>query len=290
MHGFLSGTTETGGPAAPTNPRPIPAATRLGAVQLTVRDLERLREFYERALGLRATDRADGSLALSGEDGRTLVELHGDSAAPVRNIRHPGLFHQAILFPTRRDLALALARLAAVRWPLDGASDHLVSEALYLSDPEGNGIELYRDRPREQWPHREGELQMATLPLDLDDLLGELTSGDTLPELVPPGTAIGHVHLQVSELRAAAAFFQGALGFEVTVGDLPGALFLSAGGLPPPHRGEHVEQRRQPSPRRRSPRKRNSTASSCSPPQTRPLGRGRRARLTCSKPNAGSAT
>lgn len=230
MHGCLSGTTETGGPAAPTNPRPIPAATRLGAVQLTVRDLERLREFYERALGLRATDRADGSLALSGEDGRTLVELHGDSAAPVRNIRHPGLFHQAILFPTRRDLALALARLAAVRWPLDGTSDHLVSEALYLSDPEGNGIELYRDRPREQWPHREGELQVATLPLDLDDLLGELRSGDTLPELVPPGTTIGHVHLQVSELRAAAAFFQGPLGFEVTVGDLPGALFLSAGG------------------------------------------------------------
>ncbi len=229
MHGFLSEAVGAGASAA-ADPKPIPAATRIGAVQLTVRDLERSREFYERALGLRSAAGRDGSLALSGDDGRTLVELYGDSSAPVRNVRHPGLFHLAILFPTRRDLALALARLAGVRWPLAGASDHLVSEALYFSDPEGNGIELYRDRPREQWRQRDGQLQMATLPLDLDDLLGELTRGDALPELVPPDTAIGHVHLQVSELGAAEAFFHGVLGFDVMLRDLPGALFLSAGG------------------------------------------------------------
>ena len=103
-----------------------------------------------------------------------LVRLHGDTSAPALERHATGLFHLAILVPNRRALAEALLRLAHARWPLDGASDHLVSEALYLSDPDGNGIEIYRDRPRGQWPHRDGQLQMATLALDLDDLLAEL--------------------------------------------------------------------------------------------------------------------
>jgi catechol 2,3-dioxygenase len=158
------------------------------------------------------------------------VELRGDSSAPALNPRATGLFHLAILVPTRVDLALALARLAQARWPLDGASDHLVSEALYLSDPDGNGIEIYRDRAREEWPRTAEGLQMATLHLDLDDVLGELGHADGLQELAPAGTKIGHVHLQVSDLAEAERFYNGVLGFDVIVRGYPGALFVSAGG------------------------------------------------------------
>lgn len=204
--------------------------TTLGTVRLTVSDLDRSRTFYERAIGLRASERDDGTLALGVADGPALIELRGDSAAPRLNRRAPGLYHVAILVPTRVDLAFALARLAATRWPLDGASDHLVSEALYLSDPDGNGIEIYRDRPRSDWPRAQGTLQMATMPLDLDDLLGELRDATGLQEQAPTGTRIGHVHLQVADLAAAEAFYHRVLGFDVMVRGYPGALFVSAGG------------------------------------------------------------
>jgi catechol 2,3-dioxygenase len=145
--------------------------TTLGTVRLTVADLDRSRRFYEAAIGLRATEQDDGTLALGVAGHPALIELRGDSSAPRLNRRAPGLYHVAILMPTRLDLAFALARLAQARWPLDGAADHLVSEALYLSDPDGNGIEIYRDRPRDDWPRADGQLQMATMPLDLDDVL-----------------------------------------------------------------------------------------------------------------------
>src|SRR5215475_14565187 len=192
-----------------------PAAT-LGPVALTVSDLAASRQFYERAIGLQASDRDDGSVALAAQDGRPLVVLHGDSAAPRLDRRATGLFHLAILLPSRLDLAFALARLAEARWPLDGASDHLVSEALYLSDPDGNGIELYRDRPRAEWRRdANGDLAMATLPLDVQQLAGEL-AGDpdaAAPDAgMPTGTILGHVHLQVSDLAPAEAFYADALG------------------------------------------------------------------------------
>ena len=125
-------------------------------------------------LGLEAAPLDDGGVALYARDARQarsapLVEVHGDLSAPGLARRATGLFHLALLFPDRRELGFALARVAQSRYPLDGASDHLVSEALYLSDPDGNGIELYRDRPRDQWRYADGQLQMATLPLDLDD-------------------------------------------------------------------------------------------------------------------------
>jgi catechol 2,3-dioxygenase len=202
----------------------------IGAVRLTVADLARSRQFYERAVGLQATQRDDGSLALAVAGEAPVIELAADPAAPPLNRRATGLYHLAILLPTRHDLALALRRLAETRWPLDGASDHLVSEALYLSDPDGNGIEIYRDRPREDWPHEDGALQMATNPLDLESLLGELAGQDDRSESAPPGTRIGHVHLQVADLAEAEAFYSGALGFDVTVRGYPGALFVSAGG------------------------------------------------------------
>jgi catechol 2,3-dioxygenase len=224
-------------------------ALALGPIRLAVADRDGTAAFYERAIGLRRlADADDGAVRLGAAGGPALGELLPDAAAPPRARRSSGLFHLALLVPDRRALAEALRRVAVggrggVR--LDGASDHLVSEALYLSDPEGNGIELYRDRPRGQWRRAEsGELAMATLPLDLDDLLGELAGDGEDPADVrallaaapaedpgmPAGTTLGHVHLQVSDLDAAEAFYAGALGFDVTVRGYPDALFVAAGG------------------------------------------------------------
>jgi catechol 2,3-dioxygenase len=203
--------------------------TTIGPVRLTVSDLARSRDFYERAIGLTASERDDGAVELSA-GGSPLVELHGDPSARPLDRRAPGLFHLAILVPSRIDLAFALARIAESRAALDGASDHLVSEALYLSDPDGNGIEIYRDRPREEWPRRDGALEMATLPLDLDSVLGELNGATELQPEAPTGTRMGHVHLQVADVDEAERFYSGVLGFDVTVRGYPGALFVSAGG------------------------------------------------------------
>jgi catechol 2,3-dioxygenase len=204
--------------------------TDIGTVRLTVADLERARDFYERALGLRATERNGASLALGAGGDAPLIELTGDAAAPPPPRHATGLYHLAVLMPSRRDLAVALRRLADARVPLDGASDHLVSEALYLHDPDRNGIEIYRDRPREEWTHVDGRLEMATLPLDLEDLLTELPPASDKDATSPAGTRIGHVHLQVADLDAAEAFYSGVLGFDVTVEGYAGALFVSAGG------------------------------------------------------------
>jgi catechol 2,3-dioxygenase len=205
--------------------------TAIGTVRLTVSDVDRSRSFYERALGFQAAELDDGGLALGvrGED--PLIELWGDSSAARLNPRSTGLYHLAILLPSRAQLAVALSRLLDARWSLDGASDHLVSEALYLSDPDGNGIELYRDRPRDEWPRAGGQLEMGTLPLDLRRLLEE-RSGATgaASASSAAGTRIGHVHLQVADIGEAEAFYHGLLGFDVMVRGYPGALFVSAGG------------------------------------------------------------
>jgi catechol 2,3-dioxygenase len=141
-----------------------------------------------------------------------------------------GLYHVAIRYPDRRTLADAVRRVLAAGVRLTGASDHGVSEAIYLRDPDGHGIEIYRDRPREEWAHDGGELRMATLPLDLEDVLGELGPGEGDANGMPAGTTMGHVHLQVAEIPAAEAFYNGSLGLDVMVRLYPGALFLSAGG------------------------------------------------------------
>ena len=141
-----------------------------------------------------------------------------------------GLFHLAILVPDRAELARSLQRLARAGWRLTGASDHLVSEALYLRDPEGNGIEIYRDRPREEWRRDGDELAMATLPLDLESVLGELEQDEAPANGMPSGTTMGHVHLQVADIPPVEGFYNGALGLDVMVRSYPGALFLAAGG------------------------------------------------------------
>jgi catechol 2,3-dioxygenase len=209
----------------------LPSATHIGSVHLTVADLEAQRSFYERALGLRELERDGSTVRLGPDGGPVILELTGHPDAPRRPHGTTGLYHFAVLVPGRADLGQALRRVIESGWRFTGASDHLVSEALYLNDPEGNGIEIYRDRPREEWARSdEGVIQMATLPLDLDGVLGEIEAAEPVPALMPAGTHIGHVHLQVANLRDAETFYSGALGFEVMVRTYPGALFVSAGG------------------------------------------------------------
>jgi catechol 2,3-dioxygenase len=199
-----------------------------GPVALDVVDLDGVRRFYLDALGLQQRSAAEGVVRLGTEE-RDLVVLHqapGASPAP----RNAGLFHLALLYPGRAELAEALLRLARAGSRLDGASDHLVSEALYLHDPEGNGIELYRDRPRDQWRHEpSGQVEMATIALDLQDLLGAARS-DAPPAAIPGETIMGHVHLQVADLAATRAFYVDLLGFDVATDSYPDALFLATGG------------------------------------------------------------
>jgi catechol 2,3-dioxygenase len=207
----------------------IDPRTLIGAVRLAVADLDRTGDFYVRSVGLRALHESDGVVRLGSEDGPAIIELVADPDAPRRPPGTTGLFHLAILVPGRRDLAAALKRVGDSGWRFAGASDHLVSEALYLSDPEGNGIEIYRDRPRDEWSYDDGQVRMATVPLDLEGVLGELDGAQPAAPMAA-GTRIGHVHLNVADLESTEAFYSGALGFDVTVRDYPGALFMSAGG------------------------------------------------------------
>ena len=202
----------------------------MGAVRLNVADLDRTRRFYEEAIGLRAFNGAGDLVRLGTDRGRAIVELAARPDAPRRPAGSTGLFHLAILVPSRAELARTLRRVTDAGWRLTGASDHLVSEALYLDDPEGNGIELYHDRPRDEWRYEDGRLQMATLPLDLEGVIAELQAGDHEAPKMASGTKMGHVHLQVADIEAARAFYEGALGLDVTVDTYPGALFLSSGG------------------------------------------------------------
>jgi len=206
--------------------------TSLGHVHLVTGDLERLLRFYRDVLGFHEAGWVGRHTVFLSADGRypfayALTELAGAVRPPSRTA---GLYHAAVLFPARRDLARVLLRLRAHHVALDGAADHLVSEALYLRDPDGNGLELYADRPRPRWPRRDGQIVMATDSLDLDSLLAEVDGEDQAQTGLPPGTSIGHVHLRVSDLGRAEAFYHGVLGFEVTVRTYAGALFLSAGG------------------------------------------------------------
>lgn len=210
-------------------PQPLSAATTLGAVRLVAADAVGLAAFYQRALGLRMLGRDGDAIALGVDPDAPLVELVDRPEAPPAPRPSTGLFHLALLVPDRPALARTVRRLIDRGGGLTGASDHLVSEALYLRDPEGNGIEVYRDRPREQWAHGPDGVRMDTLALDVAGLLAEVASG-VESEGVPSGTRLGHVHLQVANLAAAEDFYAGLLGLRVTVRSYGGALFLSAGG------------------------------------------------------------
>jgi catechol 2,3-dioxygenase len=206
----------------------LPATLRLGAVHLTVTVLDRSVGFYQDSLGLRLHRREDAVAALgAGEE--DLVVLHEAPRAP-RAGRHAGLYHFALLYPAREELARAVQRLAATRTAISGASDHGVSEAIYLPDPDGNGIELYADRPREAWPSAPAgdRVGMFTRALDVDALLATV-AGEEPVRHAAPGLRMGHIHLHVGDTAAAQEFYAGVLGFEPMT-TYPGALFLAAGG------------------------------------------------------------
>jgi len=204
----------------------LPADTAVGRVRLRAADPDELAAFYRDVVGLSVRSDEDDRIRL-GAGGTTLVELLADPDVGPRPADATGLFHLAIRVPSRAALGAALSRLED-RWHLEGASDHLVSEALYASDPEGNGVEVYRDRPRAEWPTgEEGRVGMETRPLDLDPIRSAAGGADR--ERVPPGTTVGHVHLEGSSIPRARAFYVDALGLSVrqTYGD--DALFLAAG-------------------------------------------------------------
>jgi catechol 2,3-dioxygenase len=206
----------------------IDPSTRIGAVHLTISDLRRSVRFYETHLGF-VVNRRDDRTAWLGAGGPDLLILSQCETAPrVRGTT--GLYHFAILVPSRAELGRSLRRLVATDTIMQGAADHGVSEALYLADEDGNGIEIYRDRPREQWPiAADGQLRMGADPFDLDALLTESGRAESGAGLAP-GTVIGHVHLHVSRLEDAHAFYVGLLGFELTQRYGPSALFVAAGG------------------------------------------------------------
>lgn len=221
-----SGTSGYG--IAPTGHR-LPAATHVGRVRLQIADLERSIAYYETVIGLRVL-RRDGRVAYlaAQDDDRVLVELHErPGVRPMARRGLIGLYHFAILLPDRAALGRFLQHLADLG-ARAGMSDHFVSEAIYLTDPDGLGIEVYADRPRSAWRVEDRQLAMTTIPLDAQDVVraaeGRPWTG------APPGTTIGHVHLYVRDIDQAAAFYHEALGLDKVVWNYPGALFLSAGG------------------------------------------------------------
>jgi catechol 2,3-dioxygenase len=225
MNPFASVTT---GPAA-EGVSTLPATLRLGPISLTVTDLERSVAWYEAALGLHLHRReADAGVAALGDGAQDVVILHEDRAAGQPR-RHSGLYHYALLYPTREELARAALRLAATRTPIQGASDHGTHEAIYLPDPDGNGIELAADRPRDQWPSPEEEFSGGgPRPLDFDALLATV-AGEQPAAQVRPGLRLGHVHLHVGDVGRGLAFYRDVIGFDVWA-LMPSAAFVAAGG------------------------------------------------------------
>jgi catechol 2,3-dioxygenase len=203
----------------------LPAGLRLGPVHLRVADVDRSVAWYERSLGLRVHTN-DADVASLGDGAETLVVVHRDSAARPAG-RHAGLYHYALLYPTRADLARAAVRLFATSTPIQGASDHRTHEAIYLPDADGNGIELAHDRPRDRWPEDLG-YGGGPAPLDFDSLLGTV-AGDEPERYVRDGVRVGHMHLHVGDIDEGLAFYRDLLGFEVRA-NLGSAAFVSAGG------------------------------------------------------------
>jgi catechol 2,3-dioxygenase len=207
----------------------LPAETKLGRVSLQVSDLERSLAYYETVLGLRVLERAANVALLGalGGDG-PIVELHARAGAtPVPRRGRLGLYHFAILLPDRASLGRFVRHLDDLGAHA-GMSDHFVSEAIYLYDPDGLGIEVYSDRPRSLWRYDDRQLFMVTEPLDVPNLLH--AAGAEQWTGAPAGTTLGHVHLYVDDLPAAAKFYHEGLGFDKVVWSYPGALFMSAGG------------------------------------------------------------
>jgi catechol 2,3-dioxygenase len=215
----------TPSPTDTPSPIALPTALSLGPVHLTVTDLDRAIAWYERALGLRVHAN-EGRTAQLGDGDETVVVLYEDPDAQPAG-RHAGLYHYALLYPTREALARAALRLAATRTPIEGASDHHTHEAIYLPDADGNGIELAWDRSRAAWPADLGYGGRPD-PLDFASLMATVEGEEPTPR-VDPGLRVGHVHLHVGDVEQAIAFYCGLVGFETQM-NLGSAAFVSAGG------------------------------------------------------------
>lgn len=205
----------------------LPAQTSMGTARLAVADLERSLDFYTRVLGLRAQTSDDGARLWAGNT--LLIELEEKRGAIPQPRRSTGLYHLALLVPSQVDLGRIVLNIARTKTPIQGFGDHYVSEALYLVDPDGNGLEIYRDRPRDQWRWNGQQVVMGTEAVDVDGLLASVPDPDAPFTGMPEGTVMGHVHLRVGDIQEAEAFYVQALGFEV-VSRFGGALFVSAGG------------------------------------------------------------
>lgn len=202
--------------------------TRLGHVHLIITNMERSLEFYRQALGFQLHRRQNNTAYLGAGQADLLVLTERPQARAVTGAT--GLYHFAVLVPSRLELAQSLRRLAQTGAPVQGFADHWVSEAIYLPDPDGNGIEIYRDRPQSEWPYQNGQLQMATDPLNIDEILAELNGhAEDWPGLHPQ-TTLGHIHLHVASIPQAEAFYHNILGFDLILRYGPSASFLSAGG------------------------------------------------------------
>lgn len=206
----------------------LPSQTRIGYVHLTVSDLGRAIDFYRQSIGLHMIGRAAGkaSLGTSQRELLHLTEAPGASRVPGRT----GLYHFALLVPSRQALGNALRNLIATKTKLSGGADHLVSEALYLDDPDGNGIEIYCDRPREEWKMQHGRPQMDTLPLDFEGILAGADGSENAGNKLPADSVLGHMHLHVAQLEQAANFYEEVVGFDLQAQMGRSAAFLSAGG------------------------------------------------------------
>ncbi len=223
---YMSGMSTTEArPAGPHADHPSTAPISIAGVALTVRDLAGVEQFYRTVLGLAPIARGAGRVAL-GAGGAAFLHLVEDRSALPDDPAEAGLFHTAFLMPARADLARWLAHAGRLGVPIDGASDHGVSEAIYLSDPEGNGIEVYADRPRASWQWQDGQVSMTTRRLATDDLLGAAEGGEWAG--APAGARIGHVHLRVGDIGAALGFYRDRLGLDL-VRAAPSAAFLSTG-------------------------------------------------------------
>lgn len=231
--GFLALNAATGIARAETKMTTLPfaadAPVSVASVGIKARDINALADYYKHAVGLAEVARRPGVIVL-GAGGRPLLEIEEFRAARPDDPRAAGLYHTAFLLPSRPDLARWTQRAIDKRIQVTGASDHLVSEAIYLTDPEGNGIEIYSDRPRDTWDFDKKSVKMATLPLDVQNLLTELKPGDKGWQGAPETSMVGHIHLRVGNAAEAEKWWNEKLGFDTMLNFGGSAVFLSTGG------------------------------------------------------------